>query len=465
MHSMRFAMLCVLAACGRIGFDATTDDAGLPLIDEPPRYVAGTRLQPVVYRGTDGTLLAHWYDAELDITCHVAELPDGTWRCMPTHAANLEYKDAACTQPILRLAPPFAQSCGLTPRVGYVQTTQTAYETGAPYSGSAYSNAGSCAVSPTVDPVVYAEVGPEIPLTRFVQFEREIIAGAQRLAYVDLVGTDGARQRYFARLYDTKVDELCTLVDTENGSALCVPDDSVAPASFRYRDSACTDAILSVEPSVPRALVNMIRMCARDVRLYEVGAPVTGTVYTRQGDGSCVVPSGEVSTYFERGAELPLDDLATLTLTNEPYDARLRLNVWRTADGIGVIEYHPWTDTTRGTRCEMSVEETTSSLVCAPAWGFNERPYYTTPDCTGPVQTSQASCRPDSVAIFFPSLMVPWQVCEGSRMRIFAEETPVSTTIYERDVDGACVGSTVDLLTTTRELPYSDMAPLTRVRE
>lgn len=463
----------MLAACGRLNFDATDDAALLPLIDEPPRYTSGTRFRAVVYQGTAGTVLHEFFDTELGVHCRVED--DG--RCKPTAGGAIMYKDAGCTAPVLVVGGAGGMpACGAPPPiVGVFQAPDVRYyAVGTEFTGGTYSGTpANCVPTLSVEPVLYFEQGAEVPATAFGLFEETIIRGRQRLAYKQWVSDDGASQRVpvfdpTGSLYDTALEQSCSVQEDEPGSARCLPYRAIASTNYAYLDAECTQlAFNAFDPAHRYGVFIDQQLCRRNVRVYELPAttPVMTVGYRRGLDGMCTA-TGSASPYVLVGAEIPLSSFEHLTLGSEPYDTRLSLNVWETADGIRAVDSAGWWfDAARQTRCNAVVEEMSSTLVCAPQWGEVLDRYWTSAGCTGVPSVGKAMCRPDSTLVYYLGTTTPRTTCDGNKYRLQVSEAPVDTQVWQLDENGTCYESTQRVFTSVREVPGTELPPLVRVRE
>ncbi len=460
---MRWCSGWVLAAaahagCGRIAFDERDDAGGTP-IEEPPRFSAGARLQPVVYTGTP-PVLAGWYDRELGIECTVRDASDGAMRCQPTYQNLFAYKDAGCTQAVAAFTGPYELACGLTPRIAFDAVSGTAYELGAQYSGPMYTGTPTVCQASIVPGVVF-ERGAVIPDSQFVRFTPAILSGTQRLAYLQLVGDDGSQQRELGWLFDTHLATRCSIEGTEPDQARCVPPTDVVPGTIYYRDAACTQPIVSLPFVAPYVAIREELVCRYSTRFWERGAPYTGPVYRF---GAACAPTTAPDLY-ELGPELASDAFASLSLTHESFDARLESLAWRTADAIVTpVTSDSFYDTQRGHRCRPLVEETTSQLVCAPSWNGIGVNHWIDATCSDTSLVGRPTCRTESAAIYFATAMTPVAACEGNRYQISMYDAPSPRTVWERRMDGTCESRVETFYTTTRTSDGSELQSLTRVR-
>ena len=455
------AAALVIAGCGRLRFDELDGDGGTGLpIAEPPRFAAGTRLQPITYAGTP-PVLAGWYDRELDIECILRDAKDGALRCQPTYQNTFSYRDPGCTMAVVEFAGPYQLPCGLTPRVGFDVIGQAAYELGPQYTGQVYAGTpGNCTVSNTTN--VMFERGAAIPDSRFVGFTSTIISGSQRLGYVQLVGDDGSQQRNMRTLFDTQLGVRCAIQETDVGQARCLPTEDLVPGVIYYRDATCTQPVVSLPSEASYVQTRIDNLCTYNTRFWERGAPYTGPVYTFSG--SCTLATAPPLLY-ELGPELSIDANVSLAMSREPFDARLEHLAWRTPDGIVTpVPFDDFYDTARGQRCRAQVEELTSQLICAPSWNGYGVSYWQDSSCSGTAKVGRPMCRTESAAIYYGTTMPQTYTCDGYRYQVSAFETPLPTTVWERQLDGTCESRVEDLYTVTRTIDGSELQPMSRVR-
>src|SRR5689334_16593139 len=89
-------VVCVLCACGRIGFDEVESP------EAADDYASSVRLKHEWYE-LDGTRI--WrgtYDSVLEQECAIDTWLDGNTYCIP-RGLDVGYLDAACTMPVIRI--------------------------------------------------------------------------------------------------------------------------------------------------------------------------------------------------------------------------------------------------------------------------------------------------------------------------------------------------------------------------
>jgi hypothetical protein len=146
------------------------------------------RLRHIRYTNADGLRYRNYYlyDTQMQADCYPTKLPDGTIRCVVNGGYTRElYTNSTCTTTIdlvevqsgsagcgAPTLPKFARKF-VTPQPGTCTYGTQVFTVGAPYTGIAYENFGTCQVYTPVNAALY-RVGPQVPLNEFVSATKSI---------------------------------------------------------------------------------------------------------------------------------------------------------------------------------------------------------------------------------------------------------------------------------------------------
>lgn len=244
---VRASFLVVSLAVATGCSSSSSDDRGPQAATDAPGWTtstnaSGSRLRAKVILGGGAREVIGFFDSLRKEECTFQRTGAG-WRCIPAATfqqnGNL-YSDASCTNQLQ-----VVQTCQADPKyvmnVGGVGcgNVVTSYRvvTGPAPNAFAVTTTG-CAPSSAVTTALKGfVVGPEVPLTDFVEaVETPTTNGA--LTETVLVASDGARQHLSYSIASLGAE--CTFQVMADGITRCVP--KTQSAQILYLDSACTTA-------------------------------------------------------------------------------------------------------------------------------------------------------------------------------------------------------------------------------
>ncbi len=335
---------------------------------------SGSRLRAWTLDAGDGARrFDGWHDLALDMDCAFIPSAEGTWRCRDVASAEIVYRDAACTDPIV--------VWGRTPRItsaSYVYTYDTtpstcaigalgglgslgglaeileAHRVGAPIDAPSQvfrSGAGACASfvpSPIFGTPSYAELGEAVPLDRFVGASPRTVAHGT-LEVIELVAEDGATQ---LREIRGAFDEPCGASRFEDGWR-CAPLDRGFLRATDYADAACSvrTVIGASDPECPPPHFLPSTGCGSPTALQPLER-VSGPLYS-SASGTCLMTSSSASSAWAVGDALTGDALepAAPSLTMTRVGGALALQRFDASDG-SLVALGDWLDA-EGERCRL----------------------------------------------------------------------------------------------------------------
>lgn len=400
-------MLLVVAACGRVGFDAhgpASDGAivdgagsGVPATFVPPWH-SGPRMRARLLIGGGDPIFYGWHDAQLATDCQPAIASDGMERCMPLSArADLYFSDAGCTQP---LAARYVGNCGHD-SYAYVDSGGVhEYPIGAAYAGTVYDGPSGCV--PTTPPasievhVLGAEVAPSTFVTSTYHHQT---VGAYDHSFNDF--SDGTT----IDIGLLSVDNIaCTPTASQLGQVRCQAGAKIGVPA--YSDAGCTQPILVWNrtqydpPSTSMLAVFGPQVCESSYSLYTVIADVTAAQYYEKVNGSCTLLASTSGTRLY--TVQPLADPSPVgTVERGPNRGRIGTFYWVGPDNVAIptgnfdqqsgLPCTPFNATDGKLRCLPSAETGTSGNENATCSGTAQvilGQCYGAPPVDGPTYTS-----------------------------------------------------------------------------
>ncbi len=277
----------------------------------------------------DGRLL---YDRDNETSCTIHRAADGTERCLPNGPSVISmFSDPSCSNP---LDTTYQRSeCGeevprytWTADQGSCSWRFKVHAVGgvAPplYFNGGIEN-GTCELVPPGEGETRMLVGAEIAPAMFAAVTQEPIDDGGRLQRGKRVL--GEELELVAReLYDAEIGAWCTFETMADGSVRCAPGSErdflggpfIIPQGDFFTDAACTAPIQItgaasscggvVEPGKSFVRDYEVRDdMLTDVRVFEVGAPYSGPLYSN-ASGTCQsIPPNSDRTWFRLAAEVP----------------------------------------------------------------------------------------------------------------------------------------------------------------
>lgn len=179
---------------------------------------------------------------------------------------------------------------------------------------------GECVAGTPSDNVGLYELGDELPLSELPQIVLSE-QGQGRIISRNRTTEDGEHALLARGFYDTELEQLCDPRLVSDGSLRCIPE--TWASSYQYfSDSDCTETLYHLTESAcqspPDRLFSSVfgfldDACTSGVQAVYDLEPYSGDVYEQQSDfcSAAQVPDG--TQIFERGAEVPMSELAELS--------------------------------------------------------------------------------------------------------------------------------------------------------
>lgn len=369
---------------GGSGGSGGSGGGGVDVYDDPAG-ASGTRLARRYLRGGTGAFMTtDFWDSELAMACSFGTAADGTLRCLPNDALELEYSDSLCTQPVYQARP--SEACGgwALEMGAYFRRTDTP---AALTDGLIYYRSGSGCSSTAAPADSTYWVAEHVVSARFVRGEHADVGRAGGLVARYVEGEDGSRALVEAR--SGILGYTCVFDD----DGRCIPPES---AVVRHLDSGCSDPVAGYRSNN----VSLIaieeydaRMCDAGMRFHQVGDAVTPTqVYERYSNGTCAAATLFADQRFYRiGAEVLPESLPRASLVLEGEGSLLaRRHVDGSGNALGAA--HSFWDASRDEVCEP-VSLPGGRFGCAPAAsGRVVRMYYAEAPCLEAAQIGTTYC-------------------------------------------------------------------------
>jgi hypothetical protein len=298
----------------------------------------------------------------------------------------------------------------------------------------------------------------------------------QRLKLVWLQASDGARslrranafsQEFPEYLYDTSLHAHCTVARTKNGPLRCIPyDDDTAYAGIAYVDEACSVpvgySLRDPTRSAPPKYAYDYERCVGMARVFEVGAQVTSSTryYDRAPSGCSARNIGADSALYEV-RELPMAELAQLSLETAEGPNRLRPTFLTSADGLRVL--HGAQDNKLAVACSPSPVWMSDDVQCLPPEQAIASFSYADAACSRPVAHANVEykCGRPVLARFEG---VQRQMCDPLTYVPIASEMAAPAALFGRQVN-SCARESPGVFsddTFFETGPPVPLAPLTR---
>lgn len=467
--------LVVPIACGKSHRDEPSPEASQPggavsTADLP--FTSGTRLRARVFDGGDGAIaLYEWYDAQLDTSCTFRRAIDDVIRCLPDERDSrphltpndIVYVDFRCSSPVALFNADLElpEYVIVDPEVRRCEKEMTRYpvqrvgEELSALPGDLHYRVGEkCYLLGEVDlsarALKAARLGDAVNPQLFVAAELVPTKSTERLSPVELLGSDGSRQR--AGVWDSEKAAECTPLWGDG--APCVPPFVAWRRSDWFTDSACTEPQAYVSSSTPLNGAGADEGCPPPAvavdyapsddacadwtyTLYEVG-PAATSHYSLSA-GECTLRGDPERLGFELGMRLPegaFDSVRSALVGN----GRLKLEVTATRGGArldheqsGGLPY--FVDTLLDTPCSP-VATCDGGLFCAPEPGLNGN--YSDSACTEPVTLLSLSSECEAEGRrFFSNRGYDGACWDGTLLELADELEP--TELYFRNSNGECI--------------------------
>jgi hypothetical protein len=458
----RALVLIVLAACGRVGFDARTppqdgaiSDGDAAVTAYVPPWQSGSRLRARLLVGDGDPIFYGWHDTQLASDCQPAIAADGQERCLPFRArADTMFSDPACTQP---LALVYKATCGHD-TYAFAQTAQThEYPIGALYTGTAYSNQAGCTASaPPANTELHVIGGEALPSLFVASNYDQRMVGSFMHSFN--VFADGASQ-------DIGIlnipDGPCRPTATALGPSRCRAN--ALQAQIAYTDASCTQQVLLWvrqvydPPTASQLIVLTPDACNTSYQLYQTIAQVTPATYYQQTVAGCTGTTTASNTILYTATAIS-DPFPVGTVIRGPRRGRIGTLYWRGPDDVDV-EVGKF-DQDLGNPC-VPFNGADGVLRCLPAAPSSETAY-PNGTCAGTTTAVYASCF-GATPVNGPTYT---SCIDGWRVHGFATQYESASL----DFDGTCTplslpGGTAVGAPLGSELPPSMFPPLTEMVE
>lgn len=266
-------------------------------------------------------------------------------------------------------------------------------------------------------------------------------------------------------IFDTQLATPCYFTKMTDGVQRCVPNTA---AGLAYSNAGCTQkmalvyhpAMCTVPPTPAYVRESEDSPCASTVaHVYRTGTQLATTQFwQKSSDGSCQGPYMQTQyDYFAIGAEVPLTELATGTLTAAPSTGRLVGSFLESPDGLRIPNMVH--DTQLDVDCYLQQTPGDGAAGrCFPT-DVTYGGYYKDDVCSEHVAERQSTCP-------MPTVAVSSGQCPGDPQTFFkvagALTPPPASIYYQSDT---CVGIGVNSTSTYYDLsPPIELAASTRER-
>ena len=366
---------------------------------------SGSRLRAWRLDAGDGaSRFDGWHDAALDMDCTFIPTAEGPWRCRDVAFAEIVYRDAACTDPIVvwgrtprSTSAQYVYDYDTTPRtcalgaLGGIENLAPivgAHRIGAPLAAPPQvfrAGAGTCAPyvpSPIFGTPAYAELGEAVALDHFVGADEQASPHGA-LEVIELVADDGATQRLEVR---GALGEACTATRFEDAWR-CAPIEQGLAQGTEYADAACSirTVLGATGPDcAPPRLLSSTSCGHGAIRPLE---RVSGPLYS-SASGTCLSTGSSPAAAWAVGDPLAGDALeaAAPALTMTPVGGALALQRFDAPDGAPVA-LGEWLDP-EGESCRLYAAG--GAWVCLrPLFA---RTYFSDASCSTPLATVATDC-------------------------------------------------------------------------
>lgn len=465
------------------------DGGGTTTATQEELYGSGSRLSAVYLDAGDGAdVFRHFHDADLDLSCGMAEVDDGSVRCVPRATGEIRYTDAGCSTSVL-----LERQCGAAvPDLFSVDANEEcadanvrrrdAYAKGAATTATEIyfmDAAGNCVLDTSYDETndsVYEVSAADN--SQFAEATLEQIEADGGLGQLVAKTEDGAFQVLGA--YNVAREENCS-ARTVGDSMLCLSSNVAQTASYTASDT-CDEAALvgfattSDACGEPQAIIqytDAADVCdPQTTTLHAVGDAVdAANVYTDAG-GTCEATTETDYRYYEIGGEA-MEGVVPAIVAATDGDGRLTATKLTTPDGAPVgQDGFTFMDTERDEVCRSTT--TTDGVKCMPT-------IQTYPD-TGTTFFADDQCTvqvisvPDTTCSAGPPAYIgyteaPTNTCASTTVAsVHAVGAEFTGTVYQ-DVLGSCTAGTFENITfyeVGAEVPltsFVDLAEVTQAAE
>ncbi|CAN5808308.1 hypothetical protein BH11MYX2_BH11MYX2_31250 [soil metagenome] len=428
------AILILVTACGRVGFDPVGDaGSGSDITNPPPAdFVDGTRLRAKAWMSGDAAQFLTWHDDLIDDDCFLLAAADGAMRCLPSNTSVQQsyFGDAACTQRIASRLTPSSTCNDPSYAVSFDTAGSTVYAVTGLHSGQIYSNLAGCSSMAVGSGSVYFDIGAVIPSSMFVAGHEERTRNHD-LSYVETVFDDGARV-LASRLFDEARGEYCSPTPVTADTAICLPG-GTQYGGFAFRDAACTQGVLvsTTDSDMPIVLEGS-DLCGDRLRAFRRGAPYTGSLFA-VGASGCTPYSGQQA--YEAIPTAP-DAYYRFQRAVRPGSGRVHEARWTSTDGLDVVATTLW-DAQRGAWCEPILDTSTQTAICAPWSTPLAATVYPDATCSTGFAVDPA-CAETGGGQRRAKSTPPYVSCETFFSEVHLYDQPVALPLYQRSLDG-CV--------------------------
>jgi hypothetical protein len=176
---------------------------------------------------------------------------------------------------------------------------------------------------------------------------------------------DGTRT--WRDIYDSVLDQRCTIYPWSDGNRYCVPRD----ATLAFTDAACTQPLVVVTTNACASAGPAARYVASGEyvcgdftyeHLYVGTTEVAPTPYYTLLDGACMGPTPNPSARYFTASEVTTADLAAVTDTPDPTTGRYARRLYRSDDGFSLLA--SLYDTTLAQKCTPGPD---AGAPCSPS--------------------------------------------------------------------------------------------------
>lgn len=243
-------------------------------------------------------------------------------------------------------------------------------------------------------------------------------------------------------LYDSELGLMCEPSITSDGTARCVPRDSIPLGPYAdwedggpdYLDDGCSKPVVTIRKSScsdpARVVVRSSRLNDRQAAAgyWRIGTPMTPTKLFRSNMGTCEETSVDPeNSYFERGAPLASVGFVAFVRHEVPLSSAIRALVLEGEDGSRV-QTQEFIDAIRGEPCEIAVAEDNVTRCTPVAAGIYQNRTFSDADCRTPAAAIACSLGPDACDQSTVTERIPGPLSDGcvpTRYRFYTAGAPV----------------------------------------
>jgi len=373
------------AGAGGSGGGATAGTAGTG----PAAFVSGSRLRAhVLDAGGGAKVFQYWEDQTLDSGCKFRRMMDGSYRCVPWEARQVDFLDPGCTEAVIAVgngATPPRWGIDVAQVACFVDVVQSVYAPTVPPTTRPtviYTRVSSqgCAPSPASFDASYLRMAPTNP--PFVGAAAGHDAGAGNVSALTLTADDGAQETIagwdlvrdaecapagalFGQLF---IGDAGTLIDDR-----CVPRGAAIVFGAAFSDAACSNPLATAvcpAGATPRVVLDsqvssQIEPKCR-LAIWGVGTALDGSGTYWSNGRECSANMPDPNYYFATlGAPAAANEYPRLQRL-ESGSGRIRVRSAAAASGPPLAMQQRFYDSALGVDCVSTYTGSPTATICFP---------------------------------------------------------------------------------------------------